>query len=239
VKNARIRHVIIDCQRPLHLFYTNQSLWFYVFLLFLQRLNVNNQQERRVPEHDKRMDIELSLKKLRSGDEAELERFYKLWFPPFLSFALGFLPGEDDVCRDIVQDVFIAYWQRRQDFSDAVSLKVFFYRSLRNRCLNELRSRQVRTLAEKEVLERLSSTVTLEDSVVREEVSMAVRCSVESLPPQSRRILLMALAGKSNREIALKLSLSLNTVKTHKQRAYQTLRTMLKDVHTLLAILAV
>lgn len=185
------------------------------------------------------MEIDLSIDKLRSGDEAELERFYRLYFPPFLSFTLGFLNGDEDMGRDIVQEVFISYWQRRQDFADMVSLKVFFYRSLRNRCLNELRSRRSHTQADLAEAERLSSLSTLEDSVICEEVSMAVHRSVMSLPPQSRRVLLLVLAGKSNNEIALELQLSLNTVKTHKLRAYQTLRLLLKDMRVLLAMLSV
>lgn len=185
------------------------------------------------------MDINLSIDKLRSGDETELERFYRQYFPPFLSFTLGFMDGDEDASRDIVQEVFIAYWQRRQDFTDIVSLKVFFYRSLRNRCLNELRAKHSHTQVEPAEAERLSSLSTLEDSVIREEMAMAVQRGVMTLPPQSRRVLLLALAGKSNQEIALELQLSPNTVKTHKLRTYQTLRLLLKDMHTLLALLAV
>lgn len=185
------------------------------------------------------MEINLSIEKLRGGDEAELERLYRRCFPSFLSFTLGFMTGDEDASRDIVQEVFIAYWQRRRDFTDMVALKVFFYRSLRNRCLNELRTRQARGQADMAEAERMEALSTLEEAVFREEVAAALHNEIETLPPQARRVLLLALKGRSNQEIAAELQLSVNTVKTHKLHAYQSLRLRLKDLYLLLALVGV
>lgn len=190
-------------------------------------------------QHTDDIENNISIDRLRQGNEAELESLYRLWFPHFLQFALSFLKGDEAVSRDIVQEVFIAYWQRRTEFADLVGLKVFFYRSIRNRCLNELRSQQTHAQTNLAEAERMESLSVLEEAVIREEVAMAVRHSVDTLPPQSRRVLLLALAGKRNSEIAQELQLSVNTVKTHKQKAYLRLRQMLSDIRLLLSLVAV
>ena len=52
-----------------------------------------------------------------------------------------------------------------------------------------------------------------------------------------QRVLLMAMDGMSNDEIARELTVSLNTVKTHKARAYQILRENLQELRTIIMLL--
>ena len=180
---------------------------------------------------------DFSMQQLANGDEQELKRLYRFFFPHCLSFALNYVPDEE-VCRDIVQDVFIAYWERRADFSDAVSLKVFLYRSIRNRCYNALRQMRLHEAVPlDEDADSLFSEDELERNVIREEVGMMVHQAVSRLTPQARKVLMLSLQGKTNREIAEALELSLNTVKSHKLSAYAFLRQHLDDLHNLLHLL--
>lgn len=183
------------------------------------------------------MELSISIEKLGKGDEEELKRLYQFVFPHFVSFAQTYLPDSLELCKDFVQDLFLIYWECREQFTDAVSLKVFFYRSIRNRCLNELRSRLSHQQVACEELERLSSSEQLEEQVIREEVAMLVRREVAQLTKQEQRVLRLSMQGKSNQEIADTLSLSVNTVKTHKQKAYAQLRIQLKEIYTLLTFL--
>lgn len=184
------------------------------------------------------MDLKLSIGKLYQGDEEELKHFYLLYFPHFLSFALQYV-SEEDQCRDIVQDVFINYWEKHADFTDIISLKVFFYRSIRNRCLNEIRNQQLRQPVEVKEISELFSENTLEENVIREEVAILVRQQIAKLNKQEQKVLRLSLQGHTNQEIAEILSLSINTVKTHKLRAYTSLRLQLQDLHTLLNLLII
>lgn len=45
---------------------------------------------------------------------------------------------------DIVQDAFVALWERRQAFASERSVKAFLYTAVRNSCLNLLRHQDVR-----------------------------------------------------------------------------------------------
>lgn len=97
------------------------------------------------------MDFEISINQLQKGCEKELKHLYQLYFPYFLSFACSYIKDQE-VSRDLVQEVFIAYWEKHEDFSDIVSLKVYFYRSIRNKCLNEIRNNKSKNFIELEEL---------------------------------------------------------------------------------------
>lgn len=104
-----------------------------------------------------------------------MKRFYLLYFPHFLSFALNYM-SKKDICRDIVQEVFIAYWEKRADFTDIISLKVFFYRSIRNRCLNEIRDSASHLYVEIEKIRETFSENELEENVIRDVLAGDASC---------------------------------------------------------------
>lgn len=59
---------------------------------------------------------------------------------------------------------------------------------------------------------------------------------IEQLPPEQRRVIMWHLEEK-NIEIAEILKVSVNTVKTHKARARQQLKTKLKDLFVMTFVL--
>lgn len=184
------------------------------------------------------MELKISIIKLQSGNELELKRLYQLYFPHFLSFAFQYVKDEE-VCRDLVQDVFIAYWERHEHFSDIVSLKVFLYRSIRNKCLNELRAVHANVCERLDNSEEMMSDDFLEENIIREEVAFIVRQKIADLNPQAQKIVRFSLQGKTNQEIADLLSISINTVKTHKKNIYSILRIELRDLYLLIQLLKI
>ena len=60
---------------------------------------------------------------------------------------------------------------------------------------------------------------------------MCIRDSVyiEALPSEQKKVILMSIEGYSWDEIAEKLGISVNTVKTHKSRGFKSLRSKLQD----------
>lgn len=184
------------------------------------------------------MELTANISKLQSGSEAEFRRFYESSFAYFQAFALGFVKSEE-LCRDLVQDVFIAYWERHQNFSDLISLKVYFYRSIRNKCLNELRKlKNTGEVAETDLLKWASEDYLLE-AIIEEEVAASIHQKIGELPEQAQKILKFSLAGKNNKEIAELLEISVNTVKTHKLKAYSVLRIQLRDLQLMLQFIRI
>lgn len=164
----------------------------------------------------------------------EFDVFFKEHYPLFLSFACRYLDEEE--ARDILQDVFTLFWERRKDFSSLIAIKAFFYRTIANRCLNVLRHEEVKQRYTDANLTEMESEESIKENIIREETYFLMYKKLKELKPREQEIIMLSLQDKSNQEIAEMLSISLSTVKTHKMHAYQRLRKELEDLRFLLII---
>jgi RNA polymerase sigma-70 factor (ECF subfamily) len=128
-----------------------------------------------------------------------------------------------EVSKDIVQDVFIKLWERDMKISSKVTMKPFMYVTVRNACINYIRQKN---REEKRILDYavLNSDSLFEYNVMEEDVSYKLFKAVDQLSPRSKEAILLTVQEYSNQEIATKMKVSINTVKTLKQRSYQRLR---------------
>ena len=63
--------------------------------------------------------------------------------------------------------------------------------------------------------------------VTRQETMRILYTAIDRLSPQTRKVILLNLEGKTNPEVAEELSISVNTVKYLKKSAYEALRSLL------------
>jgi RNA polymerase sigma-70 factor (ECF subfamily) len=75
----------------------------------------------------------------------------------------------------------------------------------------------------------MESEIFFRDNLVEEETYQIIFNAIRTLSPQAQRVIELSLDGLKNQEIANKLSISINTVKTIKLRAFAALRVELKD----------
>ena len=155
------------------------------------------------------------------------KRFFELYFESVYRFVRKYTE-EDAIARDITQDTFIRLYERRRDFDVPEKAKSFIYITARNLCLDHLKHQKNKTTIPTDTIgirgqrpgfftwNHLSGN--FEDSP-----------SSYTLPPQTRKIILLGLNGKNNNEIAEALNISVNTVKSLKKSAYTSLRGQLKD----------
>lgn len=169
-------------------------------------------------------------------NKREFDLFFKKYYTLFLSFACRYRLDSEEA-RDIVQDVFIAFWEQHENFSSIVAIKAFFYRSIANRCLNHLKHEDVKNRYAESQIQEMQSEEFIQENIIREEVSFIVRKKIKELTPREQEIIILSLQNKSNQEIADLLSLSVPTVKTHKMHAYARLRAELEELRFLLLIL--
>ena len=83
----------------------------------------------------------------------------------------------------------------------------------------------------------LESEEYLRDNVIEEEVYAIIYKAIDELAPQSRKVILLSLQELSNGEIAEKLGISVNSVRTLKQNAYKKLKGLLKEYFYFLFLL--
>ena len=171
--------------------------------------------------------------KLRDGDEQAFISLFHAFWDAGLRFVKTFV-SDKDFCEDIVQEVFIQVWDKRQIFESEKHFKAYFYKALRNNTVKHL-SRQKPS-------EELSNIKTLESEdvfakIVEIEFKREVSRAIAMLPEKRRQVIVHAIAGLTVEEIAEQLNISVNTVKIHKKKAYSDLRKELKGIH--LRVLAI
>ena len=175
------------------------------------------------------VDIETSiLRDLNKGKEGALKEIYRLFFHALCAFGSRFVK-DDAAVADIVQEVFIKVWTRREKFEAIYSLRSFMYLSVRNACLNYNRDRS--RVKKVSLNDTVSETFVEEEEcfVIEEELHRRIRNEVERLPEAMRKVFNLTLLDMSITEIAEALDVSENTVRNQRARAREILREKLKD----------
>ena len=171
----------------------------------------------------------------KEGDEDAFRFYYEMYYHALCLFGIRMVKEEDDVL-DIAQDVFVNLWKARETIESLVHMRMYLYQSMRHRCLNYMRVKKLEEMYCHEYA-LLESEEGFGDAVVEEEVHRMVMEETEQLPLEQRRVIILHLEGKTNIEIAEILKVSVNTVKTHKARARQQLKTKLKDLFVMTFVL--
>lgn len=142
-------------------------------------------------------------------------------------FASRFI-GEE-MAEDVVQDVFIAYLERRETVSARPeSIKSFLYQSVRNACLNKLREAKVVERYEANHAGPVTEERNAMGEMVHAEVVGEIHRALKQLPEGCRMVIRLGFfEGLNNPQIAHELKISINTVKSQKQRALSILRDQL------------
>lgn len=173
---------------------------------------------------------------VRMGDEAAFQQIVEAYYANLCSFANTYMKG-DDLAEEVVQDVFLSVWERREQWVVSTSIKSYLYGAVRNKALNVLR----RVRAE----DRITSRVTTDewplgvglgkgselDRMVTAEVWGAIRSVIEEMPEKRRVVFLLRWDhGMSYAEIAAATGASVTAVERQLVRALQTLRAALNQV---------
>jgi RNA polymerase sigma-70 factor, ECF subfamily len=118
-----------------------------------------------------------------------LDILYKTYRLSLWQFARQFTPS-DDAAQDMVQDVFVAIWIRRESWQVAGAVRAYFYGAVRNRALDLLRAqtRRVGLLSESPML---TTDSRADVDVEAEELESALGRAVDALPERQRTALLL------------------------------------------------
>ena len=165
----------------------------------------------------------ITIEKIQKGNKTAFQDLFSQYYSALCSFAYQYM-RDAAVVEDIVQEVFVAYWESKSQFSELNPVKAFLYTSTRNKCLNELKHKMVVQKHEPILIKEIESEAYFSEQVILEESFNLLHAEIKNLPESARNILLLSLKGLKNKDIADKLNISENTVKTQKKIAYAKLR---------------
>lgn len=169
-----------------------------------------------------------------------LQRFGQLFkeqFGPLCGFAGGYI-RDADAAKEIVQEVFVNLWQRRETIEPGLSVKSYLFTSVRNRCLNYIRDHKKfqSYILDVETEERFPSWEP--GYLEEEETGRKIESALAKLPEKCREVFeLSRFEEMKYAEIAEKLGISVKTVEVHISKALRILREELKDLLMILLFL--
>lgn len=176
-------------------------------------------------------DNESTVKALKAGNEAAFEAVYIKYSRPLRVYA-GAILKDDELAFEVVQEVFVAVWEKRGGLDEGKPLRHYLLRAVHNNALRMLKTEETRRRREEEAeRERLEEgkREAEEGTEERERRAEEVNRAVERLPEQSRRVVRMSFwEKKKNGDIARELSISPRTVETILYKAKRKLREDLK-----------
>ena len=174
---------------------------------------------------DKYSDNMMLLESLRRNDLKAFEYLYLHSRNRLYVLALSILHDED-IARDLIQDLFIDLWYFRTFESITTSLNAYLFQSARNRAYNYKDKMRTRDKLKERYLPPASETrYPLEN----EELGQIINKAIDRLPTMAGKVFRMQYVDKLTYvEIAEKLGISKYTVSNHMDRALKELRSNLK-----------
>ena len=180
--------------------------------------------------------IENIIADIKRGNKQAFKKLFDDYYPILCVFSNHYIEDKE-VCKDIAQDVLLAYWERKEDFNDILKVKSFLYTVTRNEIFNLFKHQKVEQEYEDKIMKaQLIGDLCDEDTSLLEnlyykEVLLLVKMALDQLPPKRRQIFEMSrFEGLSHKEIAEKLQIPLRTVEDHIYKTLTELRKVLMFV---------
>lgn len=163
--------------------------------------------------------------KLRKGDELAFVKIYNQYRHKIHTYAYQ-LSKSTDVAEEIVQEVFIRIWQKREQINVDLSFNGYIKKITLNHVLNHLKKVSREKSLQEEVFQLIEvSHNRTEDELLEKELRKIYAEAITQLPAQKKLIYQMSRTEElSHEEIALKLNISRNTVKNHMVEASRFVR---------------
>ena len=153
---------------------------------------------------------------------------YLRFYPALKAYASLFLaPSETD---DTVQSVLLDLWKKRASIQITSSFASYLFLSVRNRCLDTIRREAFRSRALSDLkLSLLDERVDFNLHSVSE-IKMLIRQALEEMAPEVRQTFEMSrFEGRTYKEIADEMGVSVKTVEYRISQALKKLKASLSD----------
>lgn len=146
--------------------------------------------------------------------------------------------NDEDTAKDLVNDVFVSFLEHYNRFMEDEDMPKdkgsILYKMTRNNCLNYLRRQKIKD----KYAEYINFTYSEDNPNIYanyEETLKQAKLLLESLSPQARKVVeLCFVEGKSYKETADIMGISVNTVRNHIVASLKKMREKSKKINLLL-----
>ena len=181
-----------------------------------------------------KLDDDTLVKLLRKGNDAAFTEIYHRYWNKLFSVAAGKLNYDLRLAEELVQDIFLDLWHRREVLDIRSGLSRYLAAAMKYKVIDaRLKKKRMAIYAGNLASQTPVSDTFTEKQVSFDELQHELTALVSSLPEKCQLVYKLSReAGYSQKEIANHLSISEKTVESHLARAVKTLRLGLKNFLT-------
>ncbi len=167
---------------------------------------------------------------IRQGDIKSFEQVFKLHGDGLIRYAFTIIKDTDEA-QDMVQQLFIILWTKREQIDVNTSLKSYLYKSVYNAGLNKIKQKNVReSYAQYVNYTADGKTPAASHAIENKEIRQAIENAINDLPEQCRIIFRMSKFDLLKyQQIADQLGLSVKTVENQMGKALKHMRIRLSE----------
>ena len=176
----------------------------------------------------------------------DFENFYITWYSRVKYFARDYVLSDEEA-ENIAQDVFLEFYQKREELGIHINLVAYLFTSVKNKCIDYLRRRLMEQEAAVKMQEEFDLSFRMKfdsleafniEGLSEDNIKDIIEKALDTLPERCREIFVMSkIEGKKQKEIAEELNVSVKTIESQMTIAYKKLREELKNHLPLLLFL--
>jgi RNA polymerase sigma-70 factor (ECF subfamily) len=166
------------------------------------------------------------LYQMASGNRRAFTEIYNRYWEDLFITATKALRGKEEAA-DVVQDVFLSIWKRRNDLQLNGSLAAYLHTSVRYKCIHYIEKNILRRDYLVQLAEVAISTFSpnAEINLQIKEMRQRIEKTIAKMPPKMQEAYKLSRHDcLSYKEISDSMGISVETVKKHIQHALQLIR---------------
>ncbi|MEX2512918.1 MAG: RNA polymerase sigma-70 factor [Cyclobacteriaceae bacterium] len=159
-------------------------------------------------------------------DRRAFEELYQRHFDPVFRFVFKVMQDRE-TAEDLVQNIFMGLWKKPPSLRNQ-ELRPYLFGAARNQIAKEIRRNKWNRI-QLDYLENVWASNDTEEYLVAKETNSLITLAIFRLPQKCRNVFeLSRYSYLSNKEIAVKLGISVFTVENHIKKALTHLRQSLE-----------
>jgi RNA polymerase sigma-70 factor (family 1) len=176
---------------------------------------------------------------VKQGDKDAFSQLYRLYSERLYRNLLKLIKSEE-LAEEILQDVFVQLWEKRETIDIQYSFRSYLFRIGENRVYDFYR----KVKRDQKLFAYLKAAAAehythIEEALLRQENTRLLQEAINILPPQRRLIFdYCKMQGKSYAEVSELLGISTSTINDHIVKATRTIRQFIY-AHQDIAILGI
>jgi len=167
------------------------------------------------------------LSEIKNNRKSAFDDLFRKYYKNLTYFAIKIVKNRD-IAEEVVQDLLVNFWEKRQQLVPNVSLKAYLFRSVFNNCVHYNKNEKRYEKTDVSLANDLSTD--FDNILEQSELETKIYQLIEQLPTECKKIFkLSRFEEQKNKEIADQLNISIKTVETQMSRALKFLRLNLGD----------